>query len=88
MRSDATTTTVVLTVRVNRKTVRVATGTSVAAAVMNTQNTYRTSVTGEKRAPLCGMGTCFECRVTIDGKPHQRGCQIPCREGMEIRCDE
>jgi sarcosine oxidase subunit alpha len=34
------------------------------------------------------MGTCFECRVIIDGKPHQRSCQIPCREGMEIRCDE
>ncbi len=55
---------------------------------MNAQSTYRISVTGEKRAPLCGMGTCFECRVTIDGKQHQRGCQIACSEGMEIRCDE
>lgn len=86
MRSDAATTGVI-TVRVNRQTVRVAAGTSVAVAVMNAQSTCRISVTGEKRAPLCGMGTCFECRVTIDGKSHQRGCQIACSEGMEIRCD-
>ena len=25
------------------------------------------SVSGEPRAPLCGMGICYECRVTIDG---------------------
>lgn len=87
MRSDAATTGMV-TVHVNRQPIRVAHGTSVAVAVLTAQSTCRISVTGEKRAPLCGMGTCFECRVTIDGNPHQRGCQIPCREGMEIRCDE
>ena len=27
-----------------------------------------TSVTGEPRGPLCAMGVCFECRVTIDGR--------------------
>ena len=87
MRSD-TATIRTITVRVNRQPVRVAIGTSVAVAVLNTQSTCRISITGEKRAPLCGMGTCFECRVTIDGNPNQRGCQTPCREGMEIRCDE
>lgn len=45
------------------------------------------SVSGEPRAPVCGMGTCFECRVTIDGQPHQRSCQTLCREGMEVRTD-
>ena len=87
MRSD-TTTTGVITVRVNQQPVRVANGASVAVAVLNAQSACRVSVAGEKRAPLCGMGTCFECRVTIDGKAHQRGCQTPCSEGMEIRCDE
>jgi hypothetical protein len=87
MRSD-TATSGVLTVRVNQQPIRVAIGTSVAVAILNAQRTCRVSVTGEKRAPLCGMGTCFECRVTIDGKQHQRSCQALCREGMEIRCDE
>ena len=45
---------------------------------------FRRSVTGEPRHPLCGMGICFECRVTIDGVPHQRSCQIPVRAGMEV----
>lgn len=28
----------------------------------------------EKGTPLCGMGVCFECRVTKDGVPHVRSC--------------
>jgi sarcosine oxidase subunit alpha len=87
MRNDGATTGTIA-VRVNRQTIRVEIGTSVAVAVLIAQSTCRISVTGEKRAPLCGMGTCFECRVTIDGAQHQRGCQTLCREGMEIRCDE
>jgi hypothetical protein len=46
---------------------------------------FRRSVGGEWRAPFCGMGTCFECRVTVDGVPHQRSCQIIVRDGMEVR---
>ncbi|HEV2446594.1 MAG TPA: (2Fe-2S)-binding protein [Candidatus Sulfopaludibacter sp.] len=46
---------------------------------------YRRSVTGEPRGPLCGMGICFECRVTIDGREHCRSCQVPCRACMEVR---
>jgi NADPH-dependent 2,4-dienoyl-CoA reductase/sulfur reductase-like enzyme len=30
------------------------------------------------------MGTCFECRVTIDGEPHHRACLETVREGMEV----
>jgi sarcosine oxidase subunit alpha len=48
---------------------------------------HRLSVSGERRAPLCGMGICFECRATVDGVPHQRTCLLMCREGMEILTD-
>ena len=44
----------------------------------------RRSVTGEARFALCGMGYCQECRVTIDGQPHQLACQRACRAGMVI----
>jgi NADPH-dependent 2,4-dienoyl-CoA reductase/sulfur reductase-like enzyme len=30
------------------------------------------------------MGTCFECRVTIDGEPHRRACLETVREGMHV----
>ena len=48
---------------------------------------FRRSVTGEPRGPLCGMGICFECRVTVNGRPHIRSCQVPCQPGMEVRTD-
>ena len=48
---------------------------------------YRRSVSGELRGPLCGMGICFECRVTIDGRAHCRSCQVVCHAGMEVRTD-
>ena len=60
-------------------------GTTVAAALLNAGITaFRTSVSGEPRAPLCGMGICFECRVRIDGFENVRSCLEPVREGMEI----
>lgn len=62
-----------------------AAGTIVASALLNAGITaFRTSVTGEPRAPLCGMGICFECRVKIDGLANVRSCLEPVREGMEI----
>ncbi len=69
---------------VNGVSVHVAPGTTVAAAVLMAGTYARTSVAGEARAPLCGMGICFECRVAIDGVPHQRSCQILCQPGMQV----
>lgn len=62
----------------------VAAGTSVAAAILRCGQKSRTSVRGEPRQPLCGMGICYECRAQVDGKPYQRTCQMVCQEGMEI----
>ena len=61
---------------------------SVAAAMMNLGLSSRRSVSGELRGPLCGMGICFECSVTVDGVLHVRGCQVMVREGMEVWSDE
>jgi D-hydroxyproline dehydrogenase subunit gamma len=64
--------------------VTVVPGTTVAAAVAMAADRTRTSVSGEPRGPLCGMGVCFECCVTIDGVAHQRSCQILCRRGISV----
>lgn len=76
---------------------RVPADTSVAAAILNRELSrpsspdaawiIRRSVGGEGRGPLCGMGICFECRATVDGRPHERTCQLPVRDGMEVRTD-
>ena len=43
-----------------------------------------TPVSGAARGPFCLMGVCFDCLVTIDGRPNQQGCLVPVREGMSI----
>lgn len=74
-----------ITLTVNGTALSVANGTSVAAAILILGSHTRTSVTGRLRAPLCGMGICFECRATINGAAHRRSCQILCEQGMEVR---
>ena len=69
---------------VNGRRILTPTGTSVAAAMMQAGVPCRFSVGGEARAALCGMGICMECRVTVNGVPHRRGCLLPCAEGMEV----
>ena len=77
-----------LELRIDGEPVRVAAGTTVAGAISQSNiAAFRRSVSGEARGPLCGMGICFECRVTIDGVPHCRACMTLCRSGMEVRTD-
>ena len=70
-------------IAINGKRVLVTPGTSVAAAAMIADQPCRKSIHGAPRAPLCGMGICMECRMTIDGIPHRRSCQVLCAPGME-----
>jgi aerobic-type carbon monoxide dehydrogenase small subunit (CoxS/CutS family) len=77
-----------VTVTVNGAPVSVPQGATVAVAMAIAGQACRTSVTGEPRGALCGMGICFECRVVIDGNPHRRSCQILCEPAMEVRTNE
>jgi sarcosine oxidase subunit alpha len=36
------------------------------------------------RGIYCGIGHCYECRVTVDGVQDVRSCLTPVREGMHI----
>lgn len=70
---------------VDGQTVAVPADASVAAAVARIAPVrFRNSVSGLPRAPLCGMGVCFECRVRIDGRAQVRACMTPVREGMQV----
>lgn len=77
-----------LSVRINGVSRQVVRGTTVAAAMLLTGNPSRLSVAGEPRGPLCGMGTCFECRAVLNGIPHRRTCQILCEQGMTVETDQ
>ena len=72
---------------VNGLPVEVPAGASVAAAVAQITMQFRRSVSNTPRAPLCGMGVCFECRVQVDGVAHVRACMTPASEGMQVITD-
>lgn len=43
--------------------------------------------TARRSAPrglYCGIGMCFDCVMTIDGRPNVRACQIEVRPGMRV----
>ncbi|MBO9769836.1 MULTISPECIES: 2Fe-2S iron-sulfur cluster-binding protein [Xanthomonas] len=72
---------------VDGRLVQVPAGASVAAAVAQATLQFRQSSSGQARAPLCGMGVCFECRVRIDGVGQQRACLVDACDGMQVRTD-
>lgn len=59
---------------------------TVAAAVIaaGVQTTRLAPVSGASRAPYCMMGACFECLMTIDGRPNRQACMIRATDGMTI----
>jgi predicted molibdopterin-dependent oxidoreductase YjgC len=70
--------------QINGRTVTVMPGITVAAALaLAAMPATRTSVSGEPRTPLCGMGICQECRVRVDGRV-RLACQTVCGSGMHV----
>ena len=78
-----------ITVTIDGQAFDVRVGTLVAAAIELAASGHgaRVSPSGARRQPLCGMGVCGECRVTVDGRAHRLGCQTLCSAGMEVRTD-
>ncbi|MBR7800088.1 (2Fe-2S)-binding protein [Undibacterium fentianense] len=75
-----------ITLYINGSPFQVPTGITVAAALAHCGVLHtRRSVSGESRSPLCGMGICQECRVTINQSPHQLACQTECADQMQIQ---
>ena len=70
---------------VDGRLIQVQAGTTVVAALYRAagNGVARLSVTGEARAPLCGMGVCQECRVLIDGR-RRLACQTLSAAGMRV----
>jgi predicted molibdopterin-dependent oxidoreductase YjgC len=75
-----------LDIVIDGERVSVAAGTTVAAALFDHGvSAFRRSVSGEPRSPVCCMGVCFECRVTIDSRPHRRACMTVVADGMRVQ---
>ncbi len=80
-----------ITVFINNHPYTCDAGNSVAGAIAQAHQqlvTTRQSVHGMPRTAVCGMGICFECRVTINSNAHQLACQTPVATGMQITYEE
>ncbi len=79
----------VVSIVVNGRRIQAVCGETVQSALSAAGfKTFRKSKRGDARGFFCGMGVCYECLVTIDGKARQRSCMTQVREGMEITTDE
>lgn len=45
----------------------------------------RTLLSGAPRGPYCGMGLCFDCLLTVNGRPNVRACLTLVQPGDDIR---
>ncbi len=45
---------------------------------------FRETPKGAPRGLWCGMGACFDCVVTIDGRAGQRACMVKAEPGMRV----
>jgi D-hydroxyproline dehydrogenase subunit alpha len=48
---------------------------------------FRRTQSGAPRGLHCGMGACFDCVVTVDGRIGQRACMTKVAEGMAVTGD-
>ncbi|MEV8105084.1 (2Fe-2S)-binding protein [Streptomyces sp. NPDC088135] len=47
-----------------------------------------TRVHGRPRGAFCGIGACYDCLATVNGRPNQRACLLPARQGDTITTQE
>jgi hypothetical protein len=45
----------------------------------------RTLLSGEPRGPYCGMGICFDCLLTVNGRSNVRACLTLAQPGDHVR---
>ena len=61
-------------------------GETIAAALGARHVTaVREARSGAPRGPFCGMGVCFDCLVTVNGRPGQRACLTNVEAGLDVR---
>lgn len=79
-----------LSLFVNGRTVDAHAGESVAAVLLTEGllTLRRSARLAEPRGLFCGMGVCFECVVTVNGRPNVRACMTQVEVGMRVETAE
>ena len=77
----------VITWTLDGATLTAISGQSVAAAMISHGERINrtTRIDNSPRGVFCGIGSCFDCLVVVDGIANQRACITDVREGMSIQ---
>ena len=77
-----------ITLRFDDQTINALEGETIAAALSAANIVaFRHTITGAPRGLHCGMGACFDCVVTVDGRIGQRACMTKVADGMVVTGD-
>ncbi|HEY8458505.1 MAG TPA: (2Fe-2S)-binding protein [Actinopolymorphaceae bacterium] len=75
-------------ITVDGEPVAVKEGQTVAAALLAAgRRGWRTTRSGRPRGLFCGIGVCFDCLVTVNGRSAVRACLEPARPGDVVTTD-
>ncbi len=70
---------------VDGETIQAFPGDTIASALYaHGKRAWRVSRSGDQRGLFCGIGLCFDCLVTVDGRSNQRACVTTVAEGMQV----
>ena len=71
------------TIELDGEAIDVEPGQTVAAALIAAgHRSWRRTRTGDRpRGLFCGIGVCFDCLATINGRPNQRACLVEAMPG-------
>ncbi|GGP65226.1 hypothetical protein GCM10010278_48070 [Streptomyces melanogenes] len=72
------------------RTITALPGQSIAAALWaaGILSWRTTRAGGEPRGAFCGIGACYDCLATVNGRPNQRACLVAARPGDAITTQE
>ncbi|HSU04036.1 MAG TPA: FAD-dependent oxidoreductase [Acetobacteraceae bacterium] len=74
-----------ITITFENQPVQALSGETIAAALSAAGIvTFRHTASGAPRGLHCGMGACFDCVVTVDGRIGQRACMTKVADGMRV----
>jgi glycine/D-amino acid oxidase-like deaminating enzyme len=77
-----------ITFRFNGAPFRAIEGETIAAALSAAGIVaYRRTASGAPRGLHCGMGACFDCVVSVDGRIGQRACMTKAADGMVVESE-
>jgi glycine/D-amino acid oxidase-like deaminating enzyme/bacterioferritin-associated ferredoxin len=77
-----------ITITFNGRTINALVGETISSALhANGVQTLRSTKKGEPRGLYCGMGACFDCVLTVDGRTGVRACMEKVCSGQIVRSE-